>query len=727
MTGSTVAFSILILISGTLFAAENDTQASGARNATAADQNSDLNHSLPLTEIIVTATKRADLIQNVPQSISAVTGADLEHIGATQIEDYFNYVPGLNFLGNGQVGQHELSLRGITTGLSGSGTVGIYVDDVPFGSTSGFAEGGLLALDLMPFDLSRVEVLRGPQGTLYGSNALGGILKYVTNQPDSGKFEGLVQLDGSSVASGGNDGGGKLMLNIPLSPGVAALRVSGYYEKTPGWVENVTLHAKDVNESTEKGGRAALLLTPTAALSIKLAAVLQDLSSAGNSLEDIDPKTHIPVLGINQQARNIAEPFKEQFRQYSGTIKYDFGPMELVSVTSYQTLWSIAQADQTATFGIPSFADNTVTNHKFNQELRLLSPQAKTLEWLLGASYAKERGQQLEDYEFLPPMPGLPLVFVTFPSHYKEHAVFGDLTWHMSSQFDLTLGGRWNKNDQDFFITEQGAAVGPAPLLIPGASSDTSWTWLVNPSYRVNSNLMLYARVATGFRPGGPNVVIPGIPDVPPTFKPDKTINYELGAKSQLLDGQATVDVSMFRINWTDIQLLQSFGGFNAFGNGGTARSQGIEVVATYRPVRDLTLGINGALTDAKLTSAAPAVGGANGDRLPYVPKFSGAATIDYDFPVVSGVTGFGGLSVRYTGDRNTDYSGLGCASCSPPFTMHQYAALDLRVGARSGNWSAEFFAKNVTNKRGELSSPQPNELALLQPRTIGILLSNAF
>ena len=727
MTGSTVAFSLLILMSGAVLAAENDTPASSTRNATAADQNSDLNHSLPLSEIIVTANKRADLIQNVPQSISAVTGADLEHIGATQIEDYFNYVPGLNFLGNGLVGQHELSLRGITTGLSGSGTVGIYVDDVPFGSTSGFAEGGLLALDLMPFDLSRIEVLRGPQGTLYGSNALGGILKYVTNQPDSGKFDGVVQLDGSSVAGGGTDGGGKLMLNIPLSPGVAALRVSGYYEKTPGWVENVTLRAKDVNESTEKGGRAALLLTPTEALSIKLAAVLQDLSTAGSSLEDIDPTTHIPVLGTNKQAKNIAEPFKEQFRQYSGTIKYDFGVVQLVSVTSYQTLWSIAQADQTATFGIPSFADNTVTNHKFNQEVRLLSPQGQTLEWLVGASYAKERGQQLEDFEFLPPVPALPLVFVTFPSHYKEHAVFGDLTWHMSSQFDLTLGGRWNKNDQDFSITEQGAAVGPTPLLIPGASSDTSWTWLVNPSYRVNSSLMLYARVATGFRPGGPNVVIPGVPDVPPTFKPDKTINYELGAKSQLFDGRATLDVSAFRINWTDIQLLQNFGGFNAFGNGSTARSQGLEVVAAYRPVRGLTLGLNGAFTDAKLTSAAPAVGGANGDRLPYVPKFSGAATVDYDFPVVSGVTGFGGLSVRYAGDRNTDFSGLGCASCTPPFTLKQYTALDLRFGAKSGNWSAELLAKNVTNKRGELSSPQTNELGLLQPRTIGILLSNAF
>jgi len=727
MTGSTVAFSFLLLMSGMVFAAENDTQAAGARAARAGDQNSDPNHSFQLTEIIVTATKRAELIQNVPQSISAVTGADLEHLGATQIEDYFNYVPGLNFLSNGTLGQHELSLRGITTGLSGSGTVGIYVDDVPFGSTSGFAEGGLLALDLVPFDLSRIEVLRGPQGTLYGSNALGGILKYVTNQPDSSKFDGLAQLDASSVAGSGSGAGGKLMLNIPLSPGVAALRVSGYYEKSPGWVENVTLGAKDVNESTEKGGRAALLLTPTDALSFKLATVLQDINTNGNSLEDINPGTHDPSVGINKQARNVSEPFKEQFRQYSGTIKYDFGPLQLVSATSYQTLWSIAQADQTANFGIPLFADNTVTNHKFNQELRLLSPQGQTLEWLLGASYDSEKGQQLEDYEFLPPVAGLPLVFVTFPSHYKEHAVFGDLTWHMNSQFDLTLGGRWNKNDQDFSITETGAEIGPTPLLISGTSSDTSWTWLVNPSYRVNSNLMLYARVATGFRPGGPNVIIPGTPGVPQTFKPDKTINYELGAKSQLLDGRATLDVSVFRINWTDIQLLQNFGRFNAFGNGSTARSQGLEVVGSYRPLPGLTLGLDGAFTEANLTSAAPAVGGANGDRLPYVPRLSGAATADYDFPIAAHLSGFAGLSIRLTGDRNTDFSGVDCPSCTPNLTLRQYTALDLRTGIKSGGWNAELFVKNVTNKLGELSSPQPTQIGLLQPRTIGVLLSSAF
>src|SRR5450631_235282 len=245
MSGRAFSLYVLIVFGGAVMAGRSTAQTiTGNASPGVAEQNSNLNRSEPLSEIVVTATKRTDLIQNVPQSISALTGADLQNIGATQIEDYFNYVPGLNFLGNGQLGQHELSLRGITTGLSGSGTVGIYVDDVPFGSTSGFAEGGLLALDLVPFDLSRIEVLRGPQGTLYGSNALGGILKYVTNQPDSSKFDGLAQLDASSVAGSGSGAGGKLMLNIPLSPGVAALRVSGYYEKSPGWVENVTLGAK---------------------------------------------------------------------------------------------------------------------------------------------------------------------------------------------------------------------------------------------------------------------------------------------------------------------------------------------------------------------------------------------------------------------------------------------------------------------------------------------------
>jgi iron complex outermembrane recepter protein len=175
------------------------------------------------------------------------------------------------------------------------------------------------------------------------------------------------------------------------------------------------------------------------------------------------------------------------------------------------------------------------------------------------------------------------------------------------------------------------------------------------------------------------------------------------------------------------VQLLQLFGGFAAFGNGSTARSQGIEVVASYRPIRDLTLGLNGAFIDAKLTSAAPVVGGADGDRLPNVPRFSGAATADYDFPIATGFTGFAGLSERFTGDRNTSYSGVGCATCAQTFTLKQYAALDLRLGGRKDGFRVELFAKNVTNRRGELTSPDPTELGILQPRTTGIVLSQAF
>lgn len=680
-----------------------------------------------LQEVVVTARKRSDLIQNVPQSVSALSGADLQNLGATQLNDYVNYVPGFNLISDGNTGNQEIILRGLTAGDSAGSLVGVYLDDAPYGSSSQLATGGDLALDLVPFDIDHVEVLRGPQGTLYGANTLGGLLKYVTKQPDPNGFAGEAELDGSAVHGGDTGGGGKLMLNVPLADW-AAFRVDGYDEENPGWIDDVGLGQKNVNRTNEAGGRAALLLTPTSDLSIKLGAIGQNISNNGTSFEDVDAVTHQPIFADLTQSRVTPERFYQHYRDYTGTVKYEAGFAQLVSASAYSTLNSYNNVDETRNLGLGSFGNTLVTTDKFTEELRLVSPKGDVLEWLVGAFYDRENSRQEEDFEALPPLDFLnPLLHVHFPSHYEEEALFGDLTWHVTGKLDLTFGARDARNNQTFVVTETGAFGGPVQ---PGKSSDKTWTWLVNPSYHIDPNLMLYARFATGYRPGGPNVLPPGA-DFPSSFGPDKTTNYELGVKSEFLNHHLLFDLSAYDIEWNNIQLLVVLNGFSGLGNGKSARSRGLELSTMYIPLEGLTLGVNGAYTDAKLTGDAPAVGGASGNPLPNVPKFSISVTADYSLPLPDGFRGFAGASARYVSSRQSGFPGNSLIPfVNYPFELRAYEVLDLRVGASKSGWRLEAYLKNATNKRAELSAGTladptvPASLSVMQPRTIGLTLS---
>jgi iron complex outermembrane recepter protein len=688
-------------------------------------------------EIVVTARKRADPIQRVPQSVTALSGAQLNAMGAQSIEDYFSQVPGLNFISTGNVGEHELVLRGVTAGVSGSPTVGIYVDDVPYGSSSQLAEGGLFSLDLLPFDMDHIEVLRGPQGTLYGANTLGGLLKYVTNQPNSQAFEGDGQLDLSKVEDGGWGGGGKLMLNIPLAAGKAALRVSGYDEVDPGWIQNVGLGKRDVNRTMEDGIRAALLFTPTSSLSIKLSVLGQHISNRGTSFEDVDVDTHVPIFGDLKQSRIVPEFLRQKYWQYAGTVTLDTPIGQLISVSSYSTLNSSNQADETLGLGFPSKGTNVASTKKTTEELRLVSRPGTPIEWLVGAFYTHENSNQEEDFEAVgPPFDAFnPLLHVHFPSHLTEEAVFGDLTWHATSKFDITLGARGAHNKQSFVVTETGAFAGAVQ---PGNSSNTTWTWLVNPAYHFTKDVMLYGRFATGYRPGGPNVLPPeAAGQFPATFGPDKTNNYEIGLKGSFLQHRLVFDVAAYDVEWKNIQLIAFINGFSGLANGKGARSRGIEFAAEARPAAGLTLSLNGAYTNAKLTGDAPAVGGADGNVVPLVPKFSGSANADYDFPVGGKVRGFGGMSFRFAGRRQASFVGNPAAGIDPvsaPFTLRSYGLLDFHAGVTDGRWRLTAFLKNATNKRAELTattsapgSGNPAELTVIQPRTFGLTLARSF
>src|SRR3954447_3447832 len=373
-----------------------------AQNPPAQAQATDANHEA----IIVTATRRAQTLLEVPQSVSVIGGQTLEQQQAKTFLDYAQLVPGLNVTQDNP-GQSRLILRGINTGSVGS-TVANYVDDVPFGASGSLSNAAVLAGDFDTFDLDRIEVLRGPQGTLYGSNSLGGVLRFITKLPSTTRFEARGQA-GFEAVNGGDLGPlFNAMVNVPLGD-TLAFRASGYYHKVPGYVDTVGRHDKNVDDTASYGGRASLLFRPTQDLSIRLFALAQDIhadspsSYAANpaSLERVNPLTGRSSAGP-LRFELIPERHNIDYRMYSGNLDYDFGFAALTSITSYSTQKqdqfldiSSNAARGTANVVYAPAAPNTVglgqvnnvTVKKFTQEARLVSPKAKFFDWVAGVYY----------------------------------------------------------------------------------------------------------------------------------------------------------------------------------------------------------------------------------------------------------------------------------------------------------------------------------------------------
>ena len=698
-------------------------------------------------EILVTANKRSERLIDVPAPVTALGADQLTRTQAVRLEDFAAQVPGLNLIAN-RPGETQIVLRGITTGSPISSTVAIYVDDTPYGSSTSQALGGFLNPDLDPSDVERIEVLRGPQGTLYGASALGGLLKYVSKSPDLGKVAGRIELGGNAVAKGGDGYSVRGMINVPIINDTLALRVSGYKRRDAGFIDDTQLGVNNINKTDIYGGRAALLWRPTDQLSIDLTATLQNLNGDGSSEEDIilTGRKVTARTGDLEHARFTFEPRTVRYRLYGGTINYDLGGVRFVSVTSHSTLVQHGITDQTyqsgallgALLGAPGVGfsvGSDIDLSKFTQEVRLESDTSGPLEWRIGAYFTHERVNRHQPSraffyanQSTIPLPA-PVYFADLYSKYTEYAGFADVTYHLTDSLSLSGGLRYSTNDQGYHQTTGGLAVGPTTSLA-NTSSDNSVTYQVSAKYKINDDNMLYARVASGYRPGGPNALTPALAaaGVPAEFGPDTLTNYDIGYKASLLDRKLTLDISAFYIDWKDIQILTNFGGFTSAGNGGTARSYGFEASAAWKPVRGLNLSANVAYTDATLTKDAPGVNGFDGDRLPSVPKWAGGLSADYDFPLSAKVGAFVGGGLHAVGARRAGFITGSPATFSRP-TMPSYTTVDLRTGVELGGYSLTVYAKNVGDKRGlnyitslnGNSYSAPFTASVIQPRTIGV------
>lgn len=708
-------------------------------------------------EIVVTAQKREQTLIDIPQAISVVSGDTLEAYQATNFSDYLKLVPGLQ-LDQSTPGEGRLVMRGVNTGGVAS-TVAVYMDETPFGSSSALVNGAVLAGDFDTFDIARIEVLRGPQGTLYGASSMGGLLKFVTNTPDTKGFIARARVALEDTKGGAMSYRTTAMVNIPLGETVA-VRASGFYRKDGGFIDSIGTGGSDVerniNDAKVYGGRASLLFKPTDKFDLRLTAVLQDIKADAPTVVESDPDT-LKTLHGGPTLSQFAPAFSDvEYRIYNAVVNYDLGFGTLTASSSYNKQNQTKRDD--ASFNLSGLIESVfgpandlylgqkTNNRKYTEEVRLASNAGAPFEWLVGGYFTDEKGLIHQEYIAVQPgtltqLTGLPLLAnLDLNSRYKEYAGFANATVHLGERVDVDLGGRYSHNKQVAGQSATGVLAGGTPINSGLKSSDNVFTYSLAPKFKIDDRRAVYARVAKGYRPGGPNVIPPSAPaDTPATFAPDKVTSYEAGFKGESADRRLSLDVAAFHIDWKGVQLLTVVNNFGVNTNGADAKSDGVEFTATARLASGLTVSANGAYTDAKLSGDTSAlVGGKKGDQLPFTPKLSLGFNGDYTW-TIGDKQAYVGASLRVMGKQSGMFDAEYRAAHSQQRQLPSYEVVDLRVGVSFGKVDLEAYVKNAFDSDGKISTGAVTANGLpvypggaigtgvIRPRTIGLSLTAGF
>jgi iron complex outermembrane recepter protein len=722
-----------------------------------------------LQGIVVTASKREQDIQKVPISMTAFTGEQLERQGITSLSDLSRIAPALNVASSGP-GENNLVIRGISSSAGSAATVGYYLDDVPIAASSNAA---LLStrgvIDPSVFDIERVEVLRGPQGTIYGSSSMGGTIKYVTNQPDADNIEARIKTDVSGTYHGGPNANVNGVLNIPLLPGKVGLRVSAYYRDDDGFIDRYPIDpknylaadpngAKQDNVNTYKtyGTRVALLIKPDDSLTITPSFIYQ-YSRLGS------PFTYDKIPGSLQdpyQVRDVNEANVQKSTISNLAIHKQFDSFELMSSTSYFTRDVSLRDDSSKVvnyfFGLPSVYPVTMygdyKNKEFTQEFRATSKFDGPFQALVGAFYHDVNAPLASSIPFPAgfnqtfgtPFPGFSTIYAgTRHATLDEYALFGEMSYNFTDKLKGSVGLRAFEVKQSFAQTGDGLFNGGYSS-VRNSSKDYGSTPKYTLQYQLTSDKMIYATASQGYRPGGPNNPAPealcgsevsglGLSQSQLSkYGPDYLWNYEMGMKTAWLDDRLTVDASVYRINWSKVQqqIVLSCG-YNITANFGNAVSQGGEFEVRYLPIRSLTLSAGAGYTDAHLKNDVPGTPAKDGDRLPNVPRLSASTSAEYRRTVNAEYDGFLRADISYVGDETFLYD-----RTSPFYRRGGFATTNVRVGVQGHNGiDVSLYATNLFDKRGETDLPvaisadlpTTRRVAINQPRTIGVTVQYQF
>jgi outer membrane receptor protein involved in Fe transport len=709
----------------------------GTSAALAADQ-------VEVEEIIVTATRRAQEVQDVPASVAVVDPQAFAAGGVTSLSGVLKYIPGVNFNDDGAPGQGSITMRGVANIFS-TPSVGIYLDDIPYGSVTAFAEGANFALDSLLGNVERIEVIKGPQGTLFGAASMGGSLRYITKEPSLTDFSGRVSTDLSETSQGGFNQLYKAGVDVPIVSDKLSLGVSGFYQDAEGFIDQANRPEKDINDAELKGGQATLLFKPTEAFKVKLNYMDQKFDFSEQNNVPFNITTGQPVFGRYQQ--NTApggQPTQIEFELTSATFEYQADWATATLASSYQEFAQNAVLDLTAFFGplvdqqagdpvgtntVPLKLD--ISTDRWAHEFRLTSANNEHLEWLVGLYYTKEESSNFQQAVGKPS--GFNLVTQEFPSDYKEKAVFGNVTYYFTPKLDATVGARFSSNDMSVLFTGTGFLAGPA--LPRQTVSDDVQTYLFNARYRPNEDLSLYVRVADGYRPASANLPLldPNTGDVIslPFVKADSLWSYEVGAKGKLAGGAVGYDVAVYRIKWKDLQVFQSLNGVNVGTNAQSdVTANGIEATLTLQPTSALNVVATAAYSRSELDDDDPIVGGLAGEQLPGIPEWTFSLSGDYDF-MLGSLDAFVGGGLAYQDSRKTSFNGGGAIEpANANFNIDNYTTADLHAGVKVGRYKFSIYATNLFDEYGfqrATTVGTQGNATILRPRTIGAVFSAEF
>jgi len=702
-----------------------------------------------LSEVIVTAQKHEELLQDVPIPVAVVDTEKLTRDNQVSLQDYYMEIPGLS-ISIGQQSQQSISIRGLTVG---GGTTGVTIDDVPLGAGG---TGSGLATDLDPGDLARIEVLAGPQGTLYGANSMGGLVRYVLADPSTTRTSGEAQVGiNQTYNSGGLGYNSRVRVNIPISSSLA-ITASAFMRENPGYVDNPFLGTEDVNKVHDAGGHLGLLWRPSEAFLLKINGLYQHLTGNGTNEVDLEPglgfwqQTYIRGVGGYQRSSEIL----------TATMTGTIGPVDMTSVTGYAWngardsldgtkvgLGSILESGVLGPGGFPGYEVSGAPiydnghDSDLSQEIRLTVGLGKLVDLMIGGVYRYSYTGYSQTMFAADPQTGAvagEALYSAFPTEATESAGFMNTTWHLTHRFDLQLGGReahvkLTNLPQYNFGPTSGVFFGNADPTIPSStpelvSNTNAFTYLIAPEFRFSDNLMIYMRSASSFRPGVSNAPFTGIP---PQSDPDKTKDYEIGTKGSLFDQRITFDVSAYSIDWINLQLglIDPNLKIQYQGNGGRAKSEGAEFSTSARLTKSLRLAGWISWNEAWLTEALPnsSLSPNVGQTLPWAPRFSGNLSLDEGFKVTSAVTGSIGASASYTGNRQDVF----VPGTSARGRLPAYVRVDMRGSIDWDTWTMRLYVNNVGNRRGIISSENgaldPNGFFFIPPRSAGLSLSRTF
>ena len=683
-----------------------------------------------MDQIIVTAQKREQSLIDVPMSVATFSGDHLEHHQITSVTDLSYQVPGMTVIESAP-GSQQYTLRGLGTSFGDSPMVGVYLDEVDITATNPFSQ-----MNVGLYDLERVEVLQGAQGTLWGAGSVGGTLRFITKAPELDSFGAKADIAYLNQARGESGVAVRGAVNIPIVRDSFGLRITGTHENLGGWIDQPGAGRQDFNDSEQTNVRLRARFLAGDDFEINGTAIVSRASGDGRYTVNVRPSSLSDFQSFIEP--DVATPFTDNYEHVNLTMRYDFAGLSLISATGYTSGDGSFLDTRRLIFagdfleGVPSSqlfvnTEGAYDYETFSQELRLASDNDGIFSWVVGAFYRDgdhadpSLTTQAVGDGVVPPV----VLVADLPSQATQEsqsiAVYANGALQLGRSWEIGAGVRYFYDDRRSFDPTSGE---PAS---DGSFDDVSPR--VYLAYGPTDDLRFFFSVAEGFRSGGFNTPAIVAAGGPPSYEPDTVRSYELGVKSSLFGGRLFAEAAVFHSKFNDIQgagLLPGLTTSVSF-NIGTARITGFDWYLRWLATDKLTFGFNGNVVDTEVTELNATFTQQNvGDPLDYVAEFSWSATADYAFELTSDVPGYARLAYSYQGEMPFTIRSAGLAV--PVTFSDKINLLSASVGVNvRGLFDVEVFATNLLDEDG-FSTPWEiiAQQSQPRPRTIGIRLGRA-